>query len=93
MLVRAEIGRHLLIRVYIVSEVAQRVAELLHVLPEQIKITSDVDEIIQRPVLKLFHFPELVSRANSRLVELPCFCTCNSEQYALERASTKENDR
>ena len=65
MLIRIELGRHLLERMDVVPEIPQPVAELLHVLADQAQITSDVDEIIERPLLKLLHLAQLVLRTES----------------------------
>ena len=55
---------------YVVSKIPQRVAELFHILADQVQITSDVNEIAESPILKLFHFSQGIFRADGRLVFL-----------------------
>jgi HNH endonuclease len=47
---------HLLIWVNVVPEIPQSMAELFYILCQQAQIAGDIDEITQRPFVKLVYF-------------------------------------
>src|ERR1035441_10396909 len=90
-LVWIKAGRHLLVRVNVVSEVPHRVTEFLDVFPDQAQIPGDVNEVIKGPFVKLLYFADLVFRTGSGLVELLCLCASDAQQYSLKCAAAEED--
>ena len=87
MFVRTKARTHLFVRMDVVSEVSQRVAELFDIDLQMSQFAGDVNELRERPLVELFNVTCSVSRTIRCLIKLLGVCAGNAQQEPFQNAA------